>query len=64
MLDYERITCDDVIVGDQIARAKTHEFRTVTKIDECYSTRRIYFVAGRRGDNIRPRRETKLWRLA
>lgn len=69
---YERITCEDVCVGDSIARTRGAKFDTVTRIDEGPIARRLWFgepyispmgrhVPGRL--NIRPRRTAKLWRL-
>lgn len=54
----ERITAEDVRVGDRIARARGHEFLRVVRIDEGPVTRRFH-----RAGNIRRRRTAKLWRL-
>lgn len=68
---YERITCQDVQVGDRIARVRTDDFEAVTHITEGPKARRLWFGVphyGRYGrffpgnHNIRPRRDTKLWR--
>lgn len=64
-MEYERITCADVKVGDRIAHAKTHKFLMVEHIDECSQTRRLHlteWIGDWRETNIRPRRDTKLWR--
>jgi hypothetical protein len=67
---YERITCDDVEVGDSIARAKTHTFHEIIEIHEGPVSRRLCWTkpnpGARRdwGQNIRPRRDAKLWRIA
>lgn len=67
---YERVTCEDVRVGDSIARAKTHEFFAVEAIHEGPLSRRLIFNnrPGRYdrrpyGFNICPRRTAKLWRI-
>jgi hypothetical protein len=64
-MNHERITCDDVRVGDQVARARTHHFLTVEHIDELEKSRRLHVGKGPQhyGDNIRPRRSAQLWRL-
>ena len=72
-MDAKRITCEDVRVGDRIARAKTHTFEEVVEIQEGPISRRLCFTpsepdAGARsrrdwGRNIRPRRTAKLWVL-
>lgn len=74
---YERITCDQVEVGDRIARAKSHPFEKVVHITEGPAARRLFFsysqesrLPGSRsrhpgkwwGSNIRPQRHAKLWR--
>lgn len=70
---YERITCDEVEVGDKVARARTHEFWEVLQIDDAPKTRRLHvLIPGRRHSdgfvskdhayNIRPRRTALLWR--
>lgn len=56
---YERITCEQVEVGDRIARAKTHPFYPVVDIREGEKSRRLLF----RQHAIRPNRSQKLWRL-
>jgi hypothetical protein len=69
--EFERITCDDVRVGDKIARARSHVAKAVVHINEGGSSRRLFFTwhddarrPGRKyGDNIRPRRDAKLWRV-
>lgn len=40
---YERITCDDVKVGDRVARTRTEVFGTVESIEELATTRRLHF---------------------
>lgn len=66
---YQRITCEDVKVGDRIARAKSHPFNEVVEIHEGPVSRRLIFThaapEARRdwGQNIRPRRTAKLWRI-
>lgn len=70
---YQRITCEDVKVGDAIARTRSAKFDVVTRIDEGPISRRLWYgdpyvsAMGRhfpgRG-NIRPRRTAKLWREA
>jgi hypothetical protein len=57
---WERVTCDDVRVGDKIARAKTHEPFEVAEISEGEKSRRL-IAAG--GGSIRPRRAAQLWRV-
>ena len=66
---YERITADEVEVGDRIARTRNAKFTEVVAIDEGPVSRRFWFgdsdstnlrAPGRW--NIRPRRTAKLWR--
>jgi hypothetical protein len=71
MPTWERITCDDVRVGDRVARARTHEAWEVFQIDEAPKTRRLHVVIpgkdfpnGFVRHNIRPRRTALLWREA
>lgn len=40
----ERITCEDVKIGDRVARTRTAIFHTVESIDEGPSTRRLHFA--------------------
>ena len=69
MPEYERITADDIGIGDRVARAKTHEFEEVTEIVEGPVARRL--IGGRLPDRwsndtrrtiARPRRTAKWWR--
>lgn len=70
MIQHERITCDDVQVGDSISRTRGGQFETVVAINEGPVSRRLCFTqpepGARRswGRNIRPGREAKLWRIA
>jgi len=41
---YERITCEDVKVGDKIALTRTGTFKPVETIDEEAATRRLHFA--------------------
>lgn len=41
---YERITVEDVAVGDHIARTRTDTFYPVESIDEGPGTRRLHFA--------------------
>jgi hypothetical protein len=41
---YERITCEDVKVGDRIARTRSATFHAVESIDEGPTTRRLHFA--------------------
>lgn len=65
-MPVERITCEDVRVGDRIARTRELAPRCrVTAIDEGPVSRRLHL---RRLDrpqtfNIRPARTAKLWRV-
>lgn len=73
---WERVTCHDVSVGDRIARTRTETPQAVVHIHEGQTSRRLFFTYkvpewGRKaarnepwGDNIRPRRTAKLWRVA
>jgi hypothetical protein len=56
---FERITCDQVQVGDRISRTRKGEFHPVAKINEGGKSRRLIFPGG---FTIRPRRAAKLWR--
>lgn len=42
-MTHERITADDVQVGDRIARTRTEVFRLVERIDEGPVSRRLHF---------------------
>lgn len=55
----ERITCDDVKVGDRISRNRKGSFNAVAKINEGARSRRLIFAGG---VSIRPRRTANLWR--
>jgi hypothetical protein len=57
---YERITAADVKVGDQIGRAKTHTFYTVT--DVRFTDVAVWLTLDA-GGRIRPLRTAKLWRV-
>ncbi len=65
----QRIVCDEVQVGDYIARTRNAPFLRVVEVREGEKSRRLCFTApkpgARRdwGENIRPRRDAKLWRL-
>lgn len=76
MPSFERITADDVKVGDKIAKTRTGVFAEVTEIEEAPVSRRFHLwaldnfglsarrsAAGAFIGNIRPRRTAKLWRL-
>ena len=70
-MTWTRITCDDVKVGDRIARTRTATSvpQEVVEIREGEKSRRLCFThpepGARRdwGQNIRPRRTAALWRL-
>lgn len=57
---YERITAGDVQPGDRIARAKTHRFRLVTRIEEGPVSVRFTYDSG---GADRPRKAAAWWRL-
>jgi hypothetical protein len=70
----ERVTVDDIQVGDQVARARTHTFREVAYIHENPSTRWLTYGPDPRridarynpeGDvgRDRPRRTAQWWRI-
>lgn len=64
-----RVTCEQVEVGDYVARTRNEPFTKVIEIREGEVSRRLCFtrpVPGARRDwglNIRPRRTAQLWRL-
>lgn len=60
MENYDRITAEDVRVGDAITRTRTALAYVVTAIDEAPVSRRFHLQGH---GNIRPRRTAKLWRL-
>jgi hypothetical protein len=68
-ITWERITCDEVEVGDRIARVRNHGPQRVIEIREGQASRRLCFTrpapGARRdwGQNIRPNRTAKLWRV-
>jgi hypothetical protein len=57
----ERITAGDVRPGDRIARTRTSPLSTVRSIGPGEKSAYITFLSGER---IRPRKTTKLWRVA
>jgi len=61
----ERVTCAQIEVGDKVARARTHPFHEVVAIDEGPVARRLHLRRndGLSGGNIRPRRDSLLWRI-
>lgn len=54
-----RIRADEAVVGDRIAHARTHDFKTVTRIDVGPKSRWLYLAEGGR---IRPNHSTPMWR--
>lgn len=43
-MQYERITVEDVKVGDRVARTRAEHFPTIEAIDEGPTTRRLHFA--------------------
>jgi hypothetical protein len=68
MPNWERIVCDDVKIGDYIARTRQESPVRVIEIHEGPKSRRLIYgrsTPGARrswGANIRPGRTAKLWR--
>lgn len=56
---YERITAAEVLPGDRIARARTHPFRRVTRVEEGPVAVRFTYDTG---GTDRPRKTAPWWR--
>lgn len=64
-MDYERIEAGAIAVGDRVARARTHDFKTVSGIQLHPTAVSIFYGDGRGsrfGGKDRPRRNAKWWR--
>jgi hypothetical protein len=59
-MDHERITAEDVQVGDWICPSRTRAAERVVKVEPGPVSVYITFPNGSR---IRPRKTTKLWRV-
>lgn len=60
VLAWERLRADEIEVGDEIARAKTHDVQTVAEIGGGPVSVRFVNAAGQ--TIMRPRRTAWLWR--
>lgn len=72
-MEYERVTAEEIRAGDRVARARTHGFQEVQRVELHASAVSIYYVPkggdmhrNRRalvtGGKDRPRRTAKWWR--